>query len=741
MNPGTRNRVAQSHGTGLLRGLSIGRIMRFWVAMSLIPAVVSTAGVSGPRSGQLGIRNLLPELTVPFVANTGQLDSTVRYYARTFAGTAFVTRTGALVLSLPARPGSAKSSGVTGWTLVETPQGRATRPVGEEPATTRVSSFSGRNSAAWRTALPSYREISIGSPWPGVKLAYRARGSAVERLFTVAPGGDAGAIRMKVEGAERLRLSDGRLIVDTGVGEVEFSRPLAYQYVHGARRDVAVSYTTRGSSYGFRLGAYDQTRDVVIDPIIRTTYLGGALYDDVYSIARAQDGTIYVAGATTSNYFPGVSGGAQSSLGGMNDAFVARFSSDLKRLLQATYLGGSGIDTAFSIAVRSRDHVVYVAGRTSSLDFPGTAHGAQPTYGGGDYDAFVAVLNSKLTQLLNATYLGGSEHDADWSLELSKSDGSVYVGGSTSSLDFPVTPGCAQPNYGGGEQDAFVAELSPNLKRIIAATYLGGSGKEVGYGVVLTPSGLYFDGGTTSSDFPGTAGSAQSRLGGDEDAFVARFTPDLKTLVRATYFGGSANDESQVIAWDPNNQLIYIFGYTSSADLPDTAGGAQATYGGGSADAFAAAVDYRLGTIPQATYLGGSAQDQGRAALGVNPVNGDIYVGGMTRSVDFPFMAGGAQSYCRDQGRQGTVCGKGDAFLVRLRPDLQQAVQGTYIGGSKHEGGHALTFDPATGNVYFVFGTHSNDLLYTSDTAQPNFAGGPRDVTVSLLTPDLQAAP
>lgn len=89
----------------------------------------------------------------------------------------------------------------------------------------------------------------------------------------------------------------------------------------------------------------------------------------------------------------------------------------------------------------------------------------------------------------------------------------------------------------------------------------------------------------------------------------------------------------------------------------------------------------------------------------------------------------------------GSVCDVGDAFLVRLQPDFQHALQGTYIGGSEHEGGHAVAFDPATGNMYFVFGNYSDDLLYTSDATQPNFAGGARDVTVSLLTPDLQALP
>jgi hypothetical protein len=100
---------------------------------------------------------------------------------------------------------------------------------------------------------------------------------------------------------------------------------------------------------------------------------------------------VYVAGFTTSTDFPGTTGGAQAANGGAFDAFVARLSSTLTTLTQATYLGGGGNDQALALAIHPTSGDVYVAGDTGSTDFPGTAGGAQAANGGVD-DAFVARL-------------------------------------------------------------------------------------------------------------------------------------------------------------------------------------------------------------------------------------------------------------------------------------------------------------------------------------------------------------
>src|SRR5207253_338829 len=175
-------------------------------------------------------------------------------------------------------------------------------------------------------------------------------------------------------------------------------------------------------------------------------------------------GDVYVTGNTTSTNFPGTTGGAQAANGGGNDAFVARLNASLTTLTQATYLGGSGDENGIALSIHRTSGDVYVAGFTTSTNFPGTTGGAQAASAGGG-DAFVARLNSSLTTLAQATYLGGSGLDLALALAIHPTSGDVYVGGYTNSTNFPGTTGGAQAANAGG-YDAFIALLSADLSRV-----------------------------------------------------------------------------------------------------------------------------------------------------------------------------------------------------------------------------------------------------------------------------------
>jgi hypothetical protein len=242
-----------------------------------------------------------------------------------------------------------------------------------------------------------------------------------------------------------------------------------------------------------------------------------------------------VAGETDSTDFPGTSGGAQPALrvGFFDpDAFIARLNSGLTQILQATYLGGSGEDRARALAIHPTTGDVYVAGGTRSTNFPGTSGGAQTINAdnGTSLDAFVARLNSSLTQILQATYLGGSSLDYAYALAIHPTTGDVYVAGGTRSNNFPKTTGGAQASRGGFlDVDAFVARLNSSLTQILQATYLGGGNDDFANAIAIHPitSDVYVAGGTSSNNFPKTTGGAQTGRGGLSDAFVARLTADL----------------------------------------------------------------------------------------------------------------------------------------------------------------------------------------------------------------------
>src|SRR5204862_2720964 len=167
-------------------------------------------------------------------------------------------------------------------------------------------------------------------------------------------------------------------------------------------------------------------------------------------------------------------------------------------LVQSTYLGGSGEDLLYapgSLAIHPSSGDVYVTGSTTSTNFPGTTGGAQPANAGGcggTTDAFVARLTADLTTLTQATYLGGTCDDYATALAIHPTSGDIFVAGYTNSTDFPGTIGGAQPGNGGAPgsftSDVFVARLTADLTGLTRATYLGGSGDENAWALTIHPT-------------------------------------------------------------------------------------------------------------------------------------------------------------------------------------------------------------------------------------------------------------
>ena len=402
---------------------------------------------------------------------------------------------------------------------------------GEEELETKVSYFLGNDRAKHRSNLASYRYVSLGEVWPGVEVKLKASQKTVEKLFYVRPGANLGKVRVELRGANRLRLSqEGELVIETGLGELKLSKPVAWQEKDGQKLPVQASYRLFGKNrYGFAVQGADPRLPLVIDPILQSTYLGGSGDEVAFALAIAGSGEVYVAGYTNSSNFPNTTGGAQASNGGVYDAFVARLKADLTSMLQSTYLGGSGNDWATALDIGpAPSYEVYVAGLTNSTNFPNTPGGAQASHGG-NYDPFVARLNASLTSNPQSTYLGGSGGEFAYALAIAGS-GDVYVAGITGSANFPNTSGGAQASYGGGS-DVFVARLAATLTSKPQSTYLGGSALDWGHALTIGPGptyDVYVAGYTASTDFPNTSGGAQASNGGGDDAFVARLTGDLR---------------------------------------------------------------------------------------------------------------------------------------------------------------------------------------------------------------------
>jgi PKD repeat protein len=282
--------------------------------------------------------------------------------------------------------------------------------------------------------------------------------------------------------------------------------------------------------------------------LVYSTYLGGAAAgDDGAGIAVDSAGNAYVTGSTRSSDFP-TTNALQSTLRGIQAAFVAKLNAAGSALVYSTYLGGSNFCTFYqscygddgaSIAVDSAGNA-YVTGTTYSSDFP-TANALQPTLRG-VRNVFVAKLNAAGSALVYSTYLGGSgsnscdqygycyrgEYGAGIAVDTA---GNAYVTGSTSSFDFP-TANALLPSLSGLGEDAFVAKLNAAGSALVYSTYLGGSdcgewyvncyGDE-GYGIAVDSAGnAYVTGFTSSVDFPTTANAPQRWLGGGVEGWPGR---------------------------------------------------------------------------------------------------------------------------------------------------------------------------------------------------------------------------
>jgi uncharacterized repeat protein (TIGR02543 family) len=538
---------------------------------------------------------------------------------------------------------------------------------------------------------------------------------------------------VEVGGAKGLKLSkDGEIIIQTGLGELKLSKPVAWQEKDGKKLPVEVSYKLIDKNrYSFEVAKADPSLPVVIDPILQATYLGTGGEDRATAIAiHPRTGNVYVAGF------------AGPFVGSGKDVFVLMLNPDLTQIIQGLILGGSRDDEAYALAIHPTTGDVYVAGETKSSDFPNTAGSAQPNRstpptGVGSYeDGFISRLNSNLTQLIQSTFLGGWNRDSIRAIAIHPQTGEVYVAGWTESINLPETTNGARASNG-GLIDAFVSRLSPDLTRISQSTYLGGLRNDFAYAMAIHPQTgeVYVAGYTEASDFPTTAGSAQSTFGGGLDAFVARFRPDLRTgaLLQATYLGGSGWDEVKAIAIHPTTGDIYVAGTTSSPDFPRTSGGAQAGFSGGNYDVFVSRLNIGLTQILQSTYLGGSDRDWAEA-LAIHPTTGDVYVVGGTESADFPGTAGGAQANCTCNNYPYSP----EAFVSRLNKDLTQILQSTYLGGIYYDNATAIAIHPTTGDVYVAGYTSSEDFPRTAGGAQDTYRGR-GDAFVARITADLQA--
>ncbi len=500
--------------------------------------------------------------------------------------------------------------------------------------TGRSHYFIGRDPQQWHRSVSHYASVRYTDLYPDVDLVLYGNQQRMAYDLIAAPGADLTRITLDFQGAQTIEVdAQGDLRISFAGRRLRMHRPFVYQERQGKRQEIPSRYVLRGPrQVGFHVAAYDRTRPLVIDPVL--------------------------------NY--------------------------------STFLGGSGLDIGFAIAVDTTGHV-YVTGRTTSTDFPTTDAPLQDMFSEGINDAFVAKLTPDGSALVYATYLGGSRSESGNGIAVDPS-GHAYVVGETGSEDFPITPGALQSVVRG--TDVFIAKLAPDGASLVYATRLGGVNSESGTDIAVDSVGhAYITGTTPSNDFPTNLDALQPNNAtgsASPDAFVAKLNPEGSALLYSTYLGGSGIDNGHGIAIDVAGNA-YVTGQTTSEDFP-VANSIQ-MMSGGETDVFVAKINANGSALVYSTYLGGTDEDMG-ADIALDPAD-HAYVVGTTESLDFPFIPGTFQAPfgCNEMSLR-------DAWVAKLAPDGASLIYASCLGGSSNDEGHSIVAD-ADGHAFVTGSTSS----------------------------------
>jgi hypothetical protein len=692
-------------------------------------ALLAAAGWMGwrpPGDVQLPEPKLasLARVPVVFEQNVGQHDSHILFRTPGVGPSLQLTRRGEAVfalserINLPGSRGQASRIAKKAHPRTAQPSALAVRIglVGGNPAPSakglnplpgKSNYFVGQDPSQWRTFIPHFERVRFREIYPGVDMVYYGKNQQLEFDFEVAAGADPRAIRLTVSGARKLELNVlGNLVIRTGQGPLVLHRPIAYQPGNGARKEVEAEFMLHDEAeFSFRVGAYDTGKPLVIDPVLSYSTLFNA---SPTAIAADSSGNTYLTGWSSS--LPATPGSFQNSASGLADAFVAKLDPSGATLLFATYLGGAENDFGQSIQVDNAGNV-YIAGQTQSSNLP--LAGAFQTALLGESDAFLAKFSADGSQLLYATYYGGTGDDMAQALAVDSS-GRAYVTGWTSSVNFPTSAGAFQ-SMGGGPS-AFAAKFDPTSSGSasrVYATYLGGNADDYGYGIAVDSSGAaYVCGLAHSTNFPiVNAFQATCRdcaTGGD--AFVLKLNPAGTALAYSTFLGGVGSDRALAIQVDSSGHA-FVAGYTAAATFPVTPGAFQTAKKNGS-DGFVAKLAPNGSSLVYSTFLGGS-EDDSVNALALDAA-GNAFLAGQTYSPDFPLK----DPLQRQFG--GGDCGYDGWYYHYFIPCSDVAVPQMNAAGS------ALLFSTFIGasdaaEMGFGIALDASDNAYVTGGAAPGF--------------------
>jgi gliding motility-associated-like protein len=597
---------------------------------------------------------------------------------------------------------------------------------GEENLGRSHNYFIGKDKSRHASRVQSFKRAFYSDVYTNIDLRYDIKSDRLKYAFHVKKGGDPAQIEMLVNNYEMISIKDGRLVIKTSLGEIYEEAPFAYQRDENGRLEqVSCHYILNENKVAYEFpDGYDVSRELVIDPEISfSTYIGAFSDNFGFTASYDSEGNLYGGAIVFGPQYPIEGGPFQVDFGGGTiDCGITKFSPDGTSLIYSTFLGGSDNDAPHSLVVNDNDEL-YVYGSTGSFNFPTTPGAFQENFQGGNFlagngvsysqgsDIFVAKISTDGSDLLGATYVGGSNNDGlnfspDFDFNFGDrfrgeiivgNQGSIYVASCTASTDFPFVNGFSD-DFNGVLSGA-IFNLNEDLTEMVWSSSIGGDIDETAFGVQTGPDGtIYVTGGTTSVNLISASTGADPSYSGQVDGYIMRISADGSSVLNSTYTGTTQFDQTYFVQLDTDGE-VYVIGQTLgnvtvSPNVYSNPGGKQ----------FVQKYSADLTTMEWSTTIGsfnGEINFSPSAFLVTNC--NDIYVSGWGGATNDFGQAGGSTFGLpvTPNAFQSTTDGS-DFYLMVLSEDAQELSYATFFGGgqsSEHVDGGTSRFDK-NGTVY-----------------------------------------
>ena len=617
--------------------------------------------------------------------------------------------------------------------------------------------FKGNDQSKWISDVHGYETFTLKNFYEGINFKVSSKNSVVKYEFLVNVNSNPEQIKLEYAGQDKLFIDNyGNLIVETALGKVIEKKPFAYQIINGKQVEVSCEFSLNGANVAFKLGKYDTSAELIIDPtLVFATYVGANSDNFGMTATYGNDGSAYSGGTVYGNDYPNPDPLAYdinsnftvfNGSYGITDVFISKYSADGTQMIWGTFVGGGnnnqGTETVHSMICDAQDNL-YFFGATSSSDFPTTSGAFDQSFNSGNTtyntnfyqngvyfqnlgtDIYVAKLSANGHTLMGSTFVGGNGNDGvnydqanlDYSTAGSYSglttnygdqfrgeimldaNNNVLIASCTRSTNFPTLSPFQAAN--GGVQDGIVFKLKADFTGLLFSSYYGGSSRDACYSVKVDGSqNVIFAGGTQSSNLSGISATWQTTYGGGSaDGFVVKLPPSGNVITSGSYVGKGGYDQIFFVEIDRNDNIFVLgqsVGSTSNGYIPIT----NSPYEDGFSSNFIIKFNPNLTSIMNSTRFG-----NGLTTLHISPAAflvdncGNIYVSGWGANI-FSSTPLSNMPISLDAEQSSTT--GWDFYLFVLKGDFSQLLYGTYLGGPtsrEHVDGGTSRFDK-NGVVY-----------------------------------------